>query len=64
MQKPPRTYLKGEARLAVAIDLKRRYEAGATIRDLAEQTGRSASAVSALLQFAGTRMRPNHPAAD
>lgn len=56
---PAPRYLKGEARLDVAIDLKRRYEAGATIRILSEQTGRPESTICALLQHAGTRMRPS-----
>lgn len=55
----PRKYLKGEARIKVAVDLKMRYEEdGATIRQLAEETGYTEGRVAGLLWFAGTRMRP------
>ncbi|PVE04685.1 helix-turn-helix domain-containing protein [Streptomyces scopuliridis] len=54
----PRKYLKGDERIKVAVDLKARYEAGSTIRQLAEETGYSHGAVCGLLHFVGTRMRP------
>ncbi|MFF7966732.1 helix-turn-helix domain-containing protein [Streptomyces sp. NPDC007903] len=52
-------YLKGEARIRYAADLKRRYDAGATVRSLAAETGRSTGGVTELLYFAGTVMRPS-----
>lgn len=56
--RPKRHYLKGDARLKLAADLKQQYEAGATIRELAEDIGYSFGAVANLLYAAGTRMRP------
>ncbi|MFD9276959.1 helix-turn-helix domain-containing protein [Streptomyces mirabilis] len=53
-----RKYLKGEARIQVAAALKKRYEEGATIRQIAKETGYTAGRVAGLLWFAGTRMRP------
>ncbi|MEU1273052.1 helix-turn-helix domain-containing protein [Streptomyces sp. NPDC005799] len=50
--------LTGEARAKVAAELKPRYEAGATIKQLAEETGRSTAGVADLLRAAGTEMRP------
>ncbi|MEU8968083.1 helix-turn-helix domain-containing protein [Streptomyces monashensis] len=44
-------------RLAVAADLKTRYEAGATVRQLVAETGRAYGSVSALLHLADTQMR-------
>ncbi|MFE3144736.1 helix-turn-helix domain-containing protein [Streptomyces scopuliridis] len=55
----PRKYLKGNARHKVSVDLKVRYEDGASVRQLATETGYSRGAVSDLLLFAGTRMRPS-----
>jgi AcrR family transcriptional regulator len=55
-----RPRLTGEARLAVAIELKRRYEEdGLSIRQISAATGYPASTVDGLLHFAGTRMRPS-----
>lgn len=53
-----RKYLRGEARLQLAKELKRRYNAGASVKELAEETGRSAYNVRDLLALARTRMRP------
>jgi len=53
-----RRYLTGAARAQFASELKPRYEAGATIRQLAEETGYSYGNVANLLRLAGTRMRP------
>ncbi|MFJ6841370.1 helix-turn-helix domain-containing protein [Streptomyces griseoluteus] len=60
MNKIPRRnpYLKGEARRRYAADLKRRYDAGATVRALAAETGRSTGGITELLHFAKTEMRP------
>lgn len=48
---PRRRYLKGGERIRVAADIKARYEAGATIRDIAEETGRPERTVGDLLDF-------------
>lgn len=53
-----RCYLTGEARTQFAAELKPKYEAGATIRQLAEETGYSYGGVAALLRLAGAVMRP------
>ena len=50
-------YLKGAARAAAIAEAKRLYEAGATIRAVAEQLGRSYSGTYALLVEAGTTFR-------
>jgi DNA-directed RNA polymerase specialized sigma24 family protein len=52
-------YLTGEARRTAAVELKRRYEDGLSIRQIAEESGYPASTVAGLLHYAGTRMRPN-----
>lgn len=54
-----RKYLKGEARIQVAVALKKQYEEGATIRQIAKETGYTTGRVAGLLWFAGTRMRPS-----
>lgn len=56
--RPRAPYLKGDARLKLAASLKTRYEAGATVRQLAAETGRSYGSVAELLRLAGTEMRP------
>jgi predicted transcriptional regulator len=47
----------GEAREDLATDLVRRYEKGASIRELAESTGRSYGFVHRLLTDAGANLR-------
>ncbi len=47
----------GEAREDLASDLVRRYEKGASIRELAESTGRSYGFVHRLLTDAGANLR-------
>jgi hypothetical protein len=47
----PRKYLKGPERIRVAADLRARYGAGATIKEIAEETGRPASTVRDLIDF-------------
>lgn len=49
--------LRGEARLTLAKELKARYRAGATIQELADETGRSTVNISELLYLARTRLR-------
>ncbi|MEV6833548.1 helix-turn-helix domain-containing protein [Streptomyces sp. NPDC051133] len=56
--RPKRRYLTSGERHALAADLKTRYEAGASVRQLAEETGRSYGSVSGLLHLADTQMRP------
>jgi helix-turn-helix protein len=50
-QKAP--HLKGDARAAVRERYAKRYEAGATIRDLVEEDGRSYGSIRELLSEAG-----------
>ncbi|MER6534361.1 helix-turn-helix domain-containing protein [Streptomyces sp900105755] len=58
-QTPSRApYLKGAVREETAARFRAQYEAGATVRELAEQTGRSYGGVLNLLRLAGTEMRP------
>lgn len=54
----PAPRLTGTDRDTLLTDLRRRYEAGATIRDLAATTGRSLSGIHRILHQAGTHMRP------
>ncbi|MFI8535428.1 HU family DNA-binding protein [Streptomyces aquilus] len=55
--------LRGEARVALARHLKSRYQSGASIEQLAEETGRSQSNIVDLLHLARTRLRrPPAPA--
>ena len=56
--RPRAPYLKGDDRHALAADLKTQYEAGATIRQLADDTGRSYGSIAQLLRLADTEMRP------
>lgn len=53
-------HLRGAERAKTAERLKKRYEAGDTIRGLVALTGRSYGVVRALLLEAGTTMRPHH----
>lgn len=50
--------LTGEERQRVAADLRDRYDAGATIKQLCKETGRSHGGITILLREAGTQMRP------
>ncbi|MEU1573472.1 helix-turn-helix domain-containing protein [Streptomyces collinus] len=47
-------------RQKLALSLRTRYEAGATVPDLAEECNYSIATVYRLLRQAGTRMRPKH----
>ncbi|WP_328690676.1 helix-turn-helix domain-containing protein [Streptomyces phaeochromogenes] len=47
-------------RKKLALSLRARYEAGATVPDLAEECSYSVGTVYRLLHQAGTRMRPKH----
>ncbi|WP_327397407.1 helix-turn-helix domain-containing protein [Streptomyces phaeochromogenes] len=47
-------------RQKLELSLRARYEAGATVPDLAEQCSYSVATVYRLLHQAGTRMRPQH----
>ncbi|MGC7095600.1 helix-turn-helix domain-containing protein [Amycolatopsis lurida] len=49
--------ITGEARAEVRKELRRRYEAGAPIRALADETGRSYGAVHRLLTESGAALR-------
>jgi hypothetical protein len=55
---PRGPYLRGAERLELAAALKPKYEAGASVAELAVETGRSPGTVTGLLRLAGTRMRP------
>ena len=50
-------YLKGDGRRQTAARLRKEYEAGATVHQLATEMGRSYGAVHNLLREAGTEMR-------
>ncbi|WP_435124430.1 helix-turn-helix domain-containing protein [Actinacidiphila sp. bgisy144] len=52
------TQLKRQARRDTALDLRARYEHGATPRDLAARSGHTKDQVRQLLAEAGTDMRP------
>ncbi|MEV7465311.1 helix-turn-helix domain-containing protein [Streptomyces kronopolitis] len=54
---PARRLLPGAERDRVAAGLKKKYEAGASIRALAEETGRSYGGVHRLLADAGVTFR-------
>ncbi|MFD4335865.1 helix-turn-helix domain-containing protein [Streptomyces anulatus] len=54
---PARRLLPGPERDKVAAELKARYDAGASIRALAEDTGRSYGGVHRLLADAGVTFR-------
>lgn len=47
-------------RKKLALSLRARYEAGATVLDLAAEYSYCAGTVYRLLHMAGTRMRPKH----
>ncbi|MEU9133277.1 helix-turn-helix domain-containing protein [Kitasatospora sp. NPDC048540] len=50
--------IKGPERERLAGELQTAYYGGASIRDLAEETGRSYGFVNRILRDAGTRLRP------
>ncbi len=49
--------VSGSERDKLAVDLKKKYAAGASIRDLAEQTGRSYGFVHRVLSESGATLR-------
>ncbi|MGI8310324.1 helix-turn-helix domain-containing protein [Saccharopolyspora hattusasensis] len=55
---PPGTRLTGPEREKLAVDLKREYDAGASIRQLVEASGRPYGAVHFLLAEVGVEFRP------
>lgn len=55
---PKNTRVTGETRAALGKALREKYEAGATIRQLNQQTGRSFGSIQRLLADAGATMRP------
>ncbi|MFB7293207.1 helix-turn-helix domain-containing protein [Actinacidiphila glaucinigra] len=54
----PRPHLTGLERRKFAAELKAKYEAGASIRDLVQETNRSYGYVHRLLDSAGVTFRP------
>lgn len=52
------TRVVGEDREKLKTALKAKYEAGATVRQLHEETGRSFGAIQRLLAESGVTMRP------
>jgi predicted transcriptional regulator len=56
-KKPARKLMPGPARDQVGTELKVQYEAGTSIRALAESTGRSYGGVHRLLADAGVEFR-------
>jgi hypothetical protein len=48
----------GPAREKLAAQMRKKYERGATVRDLHAETGRSFGAIQKLLAEAGATMRP------
>ncbi|MEV5279684.1 helix-turn-helix domain-containing protein [Streptomyces sp. NPDC006692] len=54
---PIRRLTPGPDRDKLAQDLKKKYDSGASIRALAEETGRSYGGVHRLLEDAGTAFR-------
>lgn len=54
---PLHSRIQGRDRKQLTAHLKRAYKAGATVADLAKETGRSASFVSRLLDEAGVKRR-------
>ncbi|MDX2826262.1 helix-turn-helix domain-containing protein [Streptomyces ipomoeae] len=60
MEKPavqPGSRVVGAARWKLAADLKKRYESGASIRCLVEETGRSYGLVYRILRESGVTLR-------
>ncbi|HEY2763377.1 MAG TPA: helix-turn-helix domain-containing protein [Pseudonocardiaceae bacterium] len=54
---PPKTNLRGDQRIEIREQFKAAYERGATVKELAEATGRSYGSVHKLLVEAGTTFR-------
>lgn len=50
--------IRGEERDTMGAELKAKYEAGATIRELADQVGRSYGFVNRVLKDVGADIRP------
>ncbi|WP_405954878.1 helix-turn-helix domain-containing protein [Streptomyces phaeochromogenes] len=55
-----RTAADAAARQKLAVSLRSRYEAGATVPELAKECNYSIATVYRLLRLANTRMRPQH----
>lgn len=51
-------HLQAEVALALGAELKSYYEAGTSVREIADQAGYSIQRVRSLLAAAGTTMRP------
>ena len=58
LQIPKGIQLNGHGRRQLAAQLRWSYERGASIRELADETGRSYGSVRRLLTEAGTTLRP------
>ncbi len=54
----PNAHLNGQAAEAIAKEVNRRYIAGNSVRELADETGYSIQRIRSLLDLANTRMRP------
>ncbi|GAQ51705.1 MULTISPECIES: helix-turn-helix domain-containing protein [Streptomyces] len=54
----PKSPIVGAARKQVAADMKKKYEAGASIRDLMEESRRSYGFVRGILQESKVTFRP------
>jgi N6-adenosine-specific RNA methylase IME4 len=54
----PNVHVNGSVADAMATELSRRYVAGSSVRELAEENGYSIQRVRSLLDMAGTQMRP------
>lgn len=51
------SHITGEARAQLAAELRQKYEAGAAIRELAVESGRSFGFVNTLLKESGATIR-------
>lgn len=54
----PHKRLTPEQRSSLGLELKAKYESGATLRELSEQSGRSFGWIHKVLEENGTQMRP------
>lgn len=54
----PNVHLNDQAAEAMATEVSRRYVAGSSVRELADETGYSIQRIRSLLDLADTRMRP------
>lgn len=54
----PNAHLNDQAAEAMATEVSRRYIAGSSVRELADETGYSIQRIRSLLDLADTRMRP------